>query len=498
MTYLIAGLVLFLGIHSIRVFANDWRTQTVARLGENAFKGVYSLLSIAGFVLLVWGYGQARQQGVMLWNPPTAMRHIASLLTLVAFVLLAAAYVPGNQIKAKLHHPMVLSTKVWALSHLLANGSLANTVLQPPSGQTLTDNINYALAPTMPRLKALYDQGAMAPMLNVGPLIAPMTRAQFDNGSVPRPAKLFSHNDQQSTWQSSAPEGSPSGWGGRMADLALTSNTNSMFTAINATGNAVFLSGRTAVPYQVSPAGATLFNPVQTGRLFNSAAASQALGTLLRSGSGNVLAADYARFNDRSIQYGAFVNNAIASSTLATSFGTGNRLADQLRVVARLIAARQQLGVTRQVFLVSLGGFDHHDGLIGSHEALLGQVDVAMDAFYRATVELGVASNVTAFTASDFGRTFTSNGDGSDHGWGSHHFIVGGGVSGGRFYGRAPSVSVSTADQVGQGRLLPAVSVDEYSATLAKWFGVAPSELASVAPNIGRFANPDLGFMRTG
>lgn len=378
----------------------------------------------------------------------------------------------------------------------LSRASLANTVLTPPQGQTLTDNITYSIAPTMPRLKTLYDQGAMAPLLNVGPLIAPLTRAQYDANSVPRPAKLFSHNDQQSTWQSSQPEGSRTGWGGRMGDLALTSNTNSMFTAINATGNAVFLSGQTAVPYQVSSAGATLYNPLQTGRLFNSTVASQALNSLLRSGSGNVMAADYARINDRSIQYGTFVNNAIATSTLTTSFGTGNRLADQLRVVARLIAARQQLGVTRQVFMVSLGGFDHHDGLIGSHETLLGQVDFAMDAFYRATVELGVQNNVTAFTASDFGRTLSSNGDGSDHGWGAHHFIVGGAVNGGRFYGRAPSVSVSTADQVGQGRLLPGVSVDEYSSTLATWFGVAPSELASVAPNIGRFASANLGFMK--
>ena len=129
MTYLIAGLLLFLGVHSTRVFANDWRNQTLASIGEKPFKGMYALLSLAGFALLVWGYGQARQQGVMLWNPPTAMRHIAALLTLAAFVLLAAAYVPGNQIKAKLHHPMVLSTKVWALAHLLANGSLADTVL---------------------------------------------------------------------------------------------------------------------------------------------------------------------------------------------------------------------------------------------------------------------------------------------------------------------------------------------------------------------------------
>ena len=281
-----------------------------------------------------------------------------------------------------------------------------------------------------------------------------------------------------------------------MGDLALTSNTNAMFTAINATGNAVFLSGQTAVPYQVSPAGATLYNPLQNGRLFNSAAASQALGTLLRSGSGNVMAADYARFNDRSIQYGAFVNDALRGATLSTNFGTGNRLADQLRVVAQLIGARARLGVTRQVFLVSLGGFDNHDGLIGTHDGLLGQVDSAIDAFYRATVELGVADNVTTFTASDFGRTLSSNGDGSDHGWGAHHFIVGGGVRGGRFYGRAPQVSLTSPDQVGQGRLLPTTSVDELSSTLGLWFGVAPSELPSVAPNIGRFASADIGFMR--
>ena len=129
MMYLIAGLVLFLGVHSTRVFANDWRRQTLARIGEKPFKGVYALLSLAGFALLLWGYGQARLQGVMLWNPPTATRHIAALLMLLSFVLLAATYVPGNQIKAKLHHPMVLGTKVWALAHLLANGSLANTVL---------------------------------------------------------------------------------------------------------------------------------------------------------------------------------------------------------------------------------------------------------------------------------------------------------------------------------------------------------------------------------
>ena len=127
--YLVAGLLLFLGVHSTRVFADGWRKQTRQSVGALPFKGIYSLLSLAGFVLLVWGYGVARQQPVVLWNPPVAMRHVAALLTLFSFVLLAAAYVPGNQIKARLHHPMVLGVKVWALAHLLANGTLADVLL---------------------------------------------------------------------------------------------------------------------------------------------------------------------------------------------------------------------------------------------------------------------------------------------------------------------------------------------------------------------------------
>ncbi|MEQ5789383.1 DUF1501 domain-containing protein [Erythrobacter sp. NFXS35] len=378
----------------------------------------------------------------------------------------------------------------------LPRASLAGTVLMPAGGQTLTDDITYALAPSMPRMKARFDEGRLAPLLNVGPLLAPMTRAQYDNNSVPRPPKLFSHNDQQSTWQSSQPEGSQTGWGGRMGDLAQSANTNTMFTAINATGNAVFLSGRQALPYQVSSSGAVLFRPLSNSRLFGSGAAAAALDTVLKSASGNILAADHATINDRSIKFGTFVNDALANAAIATDFGAGNGLAAQLRTVAGMIAARRSLGVTRQVFMVSMGGFDNHDGLIGRHEGLLAQLDFALDAFYRATVELGVADRVTTFTASDFGRTLSSNGDGSDHGWGGHHLILGGSVNGGRFFGRAPHVSVETPDQVGRGRLLPTTSVDEYSSTLALWFGVNPSDLPSISPNIGRFASSDLGFLR--
>ncbi len=379
----------------------------------------------------------------------------------------------------------------------LPHASLANTVLRQPDDQVLTDDMRLALAPTMPRMATLFREGAMAPILNVGPLVTPLTKDQFERGNetaYPRPAKLFSHNDQQSTWQSSEPEGSVVGWGGRMGDLALSSNSNAMFTAINMSGNAVFLSGRNAVPYQVSTNGAVKVRGLQD-RIFGSHQ-GDAIRSLLSTHHGHVLEADYATKTQRSLTYSSFINDALDVDNPNLDIVADSGLASQLSVVARLIAARRNLGVKRQVFMVSMGGFDHHDNLIGAHEGLLGKLDYAMNAFYRNTVALGVADSVTTFTASDFGRTLTSNGDGSDHGWGSHHFVVGGAVKGGRFYGRAPEISVTGNDQVGRGRLLPTTSVDEYSATMARWFGVSNSELPSIAPNIGRFARPDLGFFR--
>ena len=371
------------------------------------------------------------------------------------------------------------------------------TVLNPRGRQVLTDDMRLALAPTMPRMKALFDAGDMAPLLNVGPLLTPLTRAQYDNGnltSFPRPPKLFSHNDQQSTWQAYGPEGAARGWGGRIGDLALSTNNNAMFTTINASGNAVFLSGQNAVPYQVSPGGAVLIRGL-SNRVYGSTAVRDALQSLVETHHGHVLGADYQNALARSITYSGFVNDALEGSPAATRFGEGNKLAAQLSAVAQLIASRSELNVRRQVFLVSMGGFDNHDNLIGQHEGLLGALDEAVDGFQTAMAAIGMRDAVTTFTASDFGRTLASNGDGSDHGWGSHHFVVGGAVQGGRFYGRAPEISVEGNDQVGRGRLLPTASVDEYSATLARWFGVSEGDIGLVAPNLGRMATRDLGFM---
>jgi uncharacterized protein (DUF1501 family) len=369
---------------------------------------------------------------------------------------------------------------------------LAATALTTPAGQTLTDNIQYALSPNLPLLKARFDQGKLAVMLNVGPLVAPITAAQYSSGNrvaYPVPAQLFSHNDQQTTWQTFGPEGTTIGWGGKLGDIAQSSNSNSLFTCISPNGSAVFLSGQQAISYQVSSNGVIPVNGVKSP-LFGSTAGSDALRTLMTQSRTHVMEAEYNKVSKRSIDTEVQVAAALQGVTLTTSFtpasGT-NSLADQMRVVARIIGARTALGNKRQIFLVGLGGFDNHDFLLRDHPTLMTKLGFAMDAFYKATEELGVVDKVTTFTASDFGRTLQSNGDGSDHGWGGHHFVMGGAVKGGRYYGTAPSVAITGDYQVGQGRLLPSLSVDEYGASLASWFGASSTELGAIFPNLGRF-----------
>jgi uncharacterized protein (DUF1501 family) len=375
----------------------------------------------------------------------------------------------------------------------LARAALAPTALTTAAPQTLTDNLQYALAPQLAGLKGIWDAGRLAVQLNVGPLIQPTTLAQYQSPNRvqnPLPPKLFSHNDQQSVWQANGVEGSTTGWGGRIGDIAMSSNAgNSLLTCISASGNAVFVAGRDALQYQISPGGAIRINPL------NNAALRDAMTALITRQSAHVLENEYAAVTRRSIEMEGVVNGALQPITLATTFPQGNPLGNQLRIVARLIAARTALGLHRQVFFVSMGGFDNHNLLMQDHPNLLQRINDALTAFYAATVELGVADKVTTFTASDFGRTLSSNADGSDHGWGSHHFVMGGAVNGRQFYGVAPHVSIQTDDQVGQGRLLPTTSVDQFSATLARWFGCNATELTGILPNVGNFSNTNLGFV---
>ncbi len=400
----------------------------------------------------------------------------------------------------------------------LPRASLDATLLDPTTG--LPGGQQYAMHPSMAGLRTLFNSGQAAVQLNVGPLVVPLTRAQYAGSNrvlYPLPPKLFSHNDQQSVWQSSSPEGSTIGFGGNMGDLALASNTNSLFTCISVTGNAVFLAGDSALAYQVGTNGAVKINSV-TSDVYGSSAVKSAMGQLVQQARSHVLENEYATVTRRAVASEGSVTSAIGTSASVDAdirFDpfkaiTNNSLASQMKMVARLIGARSSLGVKRQVFFVSLGGFDLHDNLLTGHVTNMKRVSDAMSAFYQTTVNLGVADGVTAFTASDFGRTLSSNGDGSDHGWGSHHWVVGGAVKGKSFYGTPPPVSVGNTaaadDQwhVGQGRLLPSTSVDQYAATLAKWFGVEASEMSGILPNINRFGvaggRPDypidLGFFK--
>ncbi|SFO56808.1 Uncharacterized conserved protein, DUF1501 family [Variovorax sp. OK605] len=398
---------------------------------------------------------------------------------------------------------------------LPSDAALALTELRPTAA--LPDGRKYALNPKMTKLAALFDGGKMAVQLNVGPLVKPLTRAQYNGGNrkdFPVPPKLFSHNDQQSVWQSSSPEGSTIGWGGNLGDTVLSGQaTGSLFTCISVSGNAVFLSGDTAQQYQVGTGGAVRINSVSAaaGNVYGSSAVKAAMQQLAQQERGHTLEKEYNKVTARATSAEGTVTAAIQPDDLNANFPAGNNLADQLKMVARLIRGHDALGVKRQVFFVSMGGFDLHDDLDTKQGGLMERVSDAMAAFQEQMRLLNLDDKVTSFTASDFGRTLSSNGNGSDHGWGSHHFVVGGAVKGKALYGTAPPVSVGNTaaddDQwhVGQGRLLPTTSVDQYAATLARWFGVPDAELDGILPNLKNFNNVaapsgisylrDMGFM---
>ncbi|WP_375393146.1 DUF1501 domain-containing protein [uncultured Sphingomonas sp.] len=377
----------------------------------------------------------------------------------------------------------------------LSRDALTATVLNPTNS---LGGRQYALAPGLASLLPVFNAGKAAVLLNVGTLVQPTTKTQYQANSVKLPPKLFSHNDQQSYFQASNPEGATSGWGGRIGDVFQAGNGTATLTCINASGNAVYLTGQSALQYSIGTGG-----PIpllgNASSLYSSPTAMSTLKSLMTTGPNNLLGSEHAKVSKRALDTYAQVSAALAGAPAAnfTLFPTGNSLADQLKIVARLISVSNELGAKRQVFFVSLGGFDLHDNLVAQHPGLMQKVGDALKAFYDTTASLGVADKVTAFTASDFGRTLQSNDDGSDHGWGSMHFAVGGAIKGQRIYGTPPAIGNNTADDVGQGRLLPTISVDQYASTLASWFGVSTGQMTTVLPNMGNY-NPstwNLGFV---
>jgi len=361
----------------------------------------------------------------------------------------------------------------------------------------LPDSQQLALPAALAPLAALFDAGQCVVVANVGPLVVPTDRTSFSNKSVPLPPKLFSHNDQQSVWQASVPEGAKFGWGGRIGDLLASQNTNQLFTCNSLTGNAVFLSGQVVQPFQIDPAqGSIPFNALTAGSLYGSTTGASALRATLTRTRAHLMEGDLRNVNQRSIDSNTALAAALAvAPALTTPFPAGSTLATQLAMVAKIISVSAELGAKRQVFMVSLGGFDTHSGQDTTHPALLGQLASAIDAFQMAMVELNAAQKVTLFTASDFGRTLTVNGNGTDHGWGGHHFVVGGAVKGKQVVGAYPELTLDGPTDAGNGRLIPTTAVEQYAATLAAWMGVNATDMPLILPNIVNFATRDLGFM---
>jgi uncharacterized protein (DUF1501 family) len=414
-----------------------------------------------------------------------------------------------------------------------------NTLLRLKQSDGITDYMDadghsFGFHPACPELQQLFNSGKLAVLMNAGTLVMPITRAQYQSGGQ-RPPQLFSHADQVTQWQTSVPDAPAlTGWGGRCADLLNSVNPNAQISlSVSLAGANTFEVGNIVSQYAISTSGAISLNGVSGPRL-------AALTNILGLSYTNMQAQAYASVAEHSINTGALLNNAITNtaptnywnvpfpSKVTTPNGGStftSSLISQLKMVARMIEAGNRaagsptngFGMKRQIFFCQVGGYDLHSGqtnystntpdnvILGAHANLFAELSQALMVFQQAMEQLGLQDNVTAFTASDFGRTFPSNGQGSDHGWGSHHLILGGSgatnlanrsVLGGKTYGKFPTLTINGPDDTSTGRWIPTTAIDQYFATIATWFGVDNTNLGTVFPNLGRFASPNLGFMK--
>lgn len=371
----------------------------------------------------------------------------------------------------------------------LAQGSLLP--ITPPSIGS-----PFAFHPRFGAMQSMFNNKNLAVLANVGTLIQPTTVSQFRKGGVAVPMNLFSHSDQEAQMQTAILDRvAETGWAGRTADKIQSIYGGNFPIIISLAGTNIFCEGVVAQSIQSNGNPTQLLNGFGGGA--ESTARLSALQSLLTFDNGLSLIQAASTTTGNAIQNGQTLAAALATGTpLATAFPKNSYFASQLQQVAKIINVRNALGLQRQIFFVSMGGFDTHSGQLTQQDSLLNDMNQSLSAFYQATVEMGIANSVTTFTLSDFGRTYSPNSDGTDHAWGSHHLIMGGAVKGGDFYGTFPTLAVNGPDDgAGQGRWVPTTSVDQYAATLAAWFGVAPADLPSIFPNLANFPTQTLGIM---
>lgn len=348
----------------------------------------------------------------------------------------------------------------------------------------------YGVHGSVPELQGLFETGKLAFVGNVGPLVQPTTKGAYLANSVGLPQYLFSHNDQQSQWHLARASGSGyAGWAGRVLDrMPGVGGSTSLSPAIGIGSTAQVIEGDQTSPYVIGEGGTS---PIES---YDDPARATLRDALL-SAESHPLGREYAGTMSTAIDIDAQLSGLLAAGPSFDGVFPESELGAQLRMVARMIAIRSQLGVGRQVFHVGMGGFDTHDNQTGLLPGLFASLSAALGAFQQAMDSIGESQRVTTFTHTEFGRTLSSNGQGSDHGWGGNGLVMGGAVRGQQIYGTMPDLTLDGPDDVGDGRILPTTSVDQFAGTLSKWFGLGQTQMGLVFPNLSNFSNPDLGFM---